>query len=80
LLVIVVAVVVIPVPAPPVAVDFIGRKRAVRGLDVGEREDGFAAGPVRGGPQQSRPARVRAFQLIGKICLLPPRWPFPSCR
>jgi len=59
-LTIVFVVVVIPAPAP-VSVAFIGRERAVRRLDVGEREDGLAAGFARGGPQQGHPARVRAF-------------------
>ena len=34
----------------------------MRRLDVGEREDGLTACPVRGGAQQRHPVRVRAFQ------------------
>jgi hypothetical protein len=53
----VIVVVVVPAPGP---VSVIGRERAVRCPDVGEREDGLAACFVRGGPQQRYPAAVNS--------------------
>jgi hypothetical protein len=60
-LAIVFVVVVIPVP---ILVAFASRERAVRCLDVGERENGFTACFAGGAPQQGRLARVRAFQPL----------------